>query len=92
MSRSVRPRIDCVERRSHERHPTALTAYATASDGQRFACSIRNVSDTGAMLEFSKSCVVSLPSKFDIVLANETRFAVKLIWRKDRQAGVLFCL
>lgn len=91
MSSSVKPRVEFVERRSHERAATALLAFATAND-QRFSCCIRNVSDTGAMLEFIGSGIVNLPMKFDIVLTNGSRLAVQLIWRKDRQAGVVFCL
>ena len=66
--------------------------FATAAQGERFPCCIRNVSDTGATLEFIGSSVVNLPMKFDIVLTNNSRLSVQLIWRKDRQAGVLFCL
>jgi hypothetical protein len=92
MSSSVRPRVDFVERRGHERAATALLAFATAANDQRFPCCIRNVSDTGAMLEFIGPGVVSLPMKFDIVLTNGSRLSVQLIWRKDREAGVVFCL
>jgi hypothetical protein len=88
----VRPRIAIVEPRESERVPTALMAFALGKDGARFPCCIRNVSDTGAMLEFLGSDVVTLPSKFDLVLANDARFTAKMVWREGRRAGVLFCL
>lgn len=68
-------------------------AFALAGDGTRFSCFIRNVSDTGAMLEFGDTGVVMLPPKFEIALANsEARFSAKMVWREGRRAGVLFCL
>jgi hypothetical protein len=45
------------------------------------------------MLEFDEASEVPLRNKFEIcVLSTRSRFNVKLVWRKDRQAGVLFCL
>ena len=88
----VRPRIDIVERREDERTPTALMAFALGKDSARHPCCIRNVSDTGALLEFLGTEVVTLPSRFNLVLANDARFTAKVVWREGRRAGVLFCL
>lgn len=93
MSRNVRPPIGFVERRGAERQATALMGFAHHPDGSRFPCQVKNISDCGAMLEFLGSHVVKLDSAFELVLANsDVRYAVKLIWRKERTAGVLFCL
>lgn len=44
------------------------------------------------MLEFLGSHIVMLGNLFEIEMANsDTRYRVKLIWRKERTAGVLFC-
>ncbi|GJE44499.1 PilZ domain-containing protein [Methylobacterium soli] len=88
----VRPRIAILEPRESERVPTALMAFALGQGGARFPCCIRNVSDTGALLEFLGTEVVTLPPKFDLVLANDARFTAKVVWREGRRAGVLFCL
>ena len=93
MPRTARPPIGFVERRHAERKATALLAFAYHRDGSRFPCRVQNLSDGGAMLEFLGTHVVMLENAFDLVLPNsDTRYAVKLIWRKDRTAGVLFCV
>jgi hypothetical protein len=93
VSRNARPPIAFAERRTSERHATAMLAFAQHRDGSRFPCQVKNISDRGAMLEFVGSQVVRLENAFDLVLANaEMRYAVKLIWRKERTVGVLFCL
>ena len=93
MPRTARPPIGFVERRASDRKATALLAFAQHPDGSRFPCRIQNLSDGGAMLEFLGSQVVTLETAFDLVLANtEIRYAVKLIWWKERTAGVLFCV
>lgn len=82
-----------VERRATERKPTALLAFAQHRDGSRYPCQVKNISDRGAMLEFLGSQVVQLEDAFDLVLASaEMRYAVQLIWRKERTVGVVFCL
>ena len=93
MSRNARPPIGFVERRASDRKATALLAFAQRPDGSRFPCRVQNLSDGGAMLEFLGTHVVMLDTAFDLVLANsDMRYAVKLIWRKERTAGVLFCV
>ncbi|MHB2205636.1 PilZ domain-containing protein [Methylobacterium sp. CM6257] len=93
MSRNARPTVGFVERRAAERKVTAMLAYAQHPDGSRFPCQVKNISDRGAMLEFLGSHVVMLEDAFDLVLANsDVRYSVELIWRKERTAGVLFCL
>ncbi|MBE7201356.1 MAG: PilZ domain-containing protein [Parafilimonas terrae] len=92
MSHSRRPIGTFVERRTSERKPTALLAFAQHPSGWRFLCQVKNISDRGAMLEFLGAQTVMLEDAFDLVLANaETRYSVKLIWRKERTAGVVFC-
>ena len=92
MPSSIRPRISSVERRGAERRVTSLLAFAEQENGTRFPCRIENISDDGAMLAFLGSQVVLLSPKFDLSLEQGgLRFSVKLIWRKGRTVGVLFC-
>ncbi|MCJ2052456.1 PilZ domain-containing protein [Methylobacterium sp. J-070] len=92
MSHSGRHSGAIVERRAAERKPTALLAFAQHPNGTRFPCQVKNISDRGAMLEFLGSHALMLETVFDLVLANpEMRYAVKLVWLKDRTAGVVFC-
>lgn len=92
MPSSIRPRIASVERRRSERKATSLLAFADQDNGTRFPCRIENISDDGAMLEFLGSQIVLLSPTFFLTLEEAgLRYTVKLIWRKGRTAGVLFC-
>lgn len=92
MPSSIRPRIASVERRRSERKATSLLAFAEQDNGTRFPCRIENISDDGAMLEFLGSQIVLLSPTFSLTLEEAgLRYTVKLIWRKGRTAGVLFC-
>lgn len=93
MSRNATTNPGPVDRRLSARKPTELLAFALHQDGTRFPCQVRNISDRGAMLEFLGSHVTLLENAFDLVLTDaKVRYAVKVIWRKERTAGVLFCL
>lgn len=92
MPSHIRPRISSVERRRSERRATSLLAFAEQENGTRFPCRVDNVSDDGAMLEFLGSHIVLLSPIFCLALEEGgLRYTVKLIWRKGRTAGVLFC-
>lgn len=92
MSRNAKPSSVPMERRRSVRQPTELLAFALRADGARFPCQVRNISDRGAMLEFLGAHVLMLENTFDLVLADaKVRYAVKVVWRKERSAGVLFC-
>ncbi len=68
-------------------------AVVADADGRQVPCRVRDISDSGVMLEFDEGSEVNLGHKFEIcVLSTRSRFSVKLVWRKGRQAGVLFCL
>ncbi|MEE7491463.1 PilZ domain-containing protein [Methylobacterium oryzae] len=92
MSRNASPPAVFVDRRAAERKPTALLAFAQHRDGSRYPCQVKNISDRGAMLEFLGSQAVQLEDVFDLVLASaDMRYAVQLVWRRERMVGVLFC-
>ena len=93
MAVAARPRVEIIVRGQQVREQTSLMAVATDADGRQVPCRVRDISDSGVMLEFDEASEVTLGSKFEIcVLSTRSRFNVKLVWRKDRQAGVLFCL
>ena len=93
MSRNATPYSGHAERRASARKPTELLAFALNSDGVRFPCQVRNISDRGAMLEFLGQHAMMVENAFDLVLADaKVRYAVKVIWRKERTTGVQFCL
>lgn len=91
MSRNAKPSISPVERRQATRQPTALLAFALHPNGARFPCQVRNISDRGAMLEFLGSHALMVENTFDLVLTDaKVRYAVTVVWRKERTAGVVF--
>lgn len=93
MSRYANPQSGPLERRATPRKPTALLAFALNPDGARFPCQVRNISDRGAMLEFLGQHATLVENAFDLVLADaKVRYAVKVVWRKERTTGVLFSL
>lgn len=93
MSRNAKPSINPAERRRSTRQPTALLAFALHPDGARFPCQVRNISDRGAMLEFLGSHAPAVENAFDLVLGDaKMRYAVTVVWRKERTAGVVFCI
>ena len=91
MTGSVRPRIEIVERRQTERAIVDLMAFAVTKTNDKFACCVRNISDTGAMLEFVGNDIAILPTTFQILISGtEIRLRVKTIWREKRRLGVMF--
>ena len=93
MPAGVRPHIATVERRLSDRKPSVLMATAVDLNGRKLPCCVKDVSDTGVMLEFIGSFKIELGNKFDVTLSGtNSSYKVKLMWRKERQVGVLFCL
>ena len=93
MAVAVRPRVKTIERRQQVREQTSLMALAADADGRQVPCRVRDISDSGVTLEFDEASEVNLGNKFEIcVLSTRSHFNVKLVWRKNQQAGVLFCL
>lgn len=93
MSRNATPQSGQVDRRATPRKPTALLAFALNPDGARFPCQVRNISDRGAMLEFLGQHAMMVENAFELVLADaKVRYAVKVVWRRERTTGVLFSL
>jgi PilZ domain len=52
-------------------------------------CSVRNLSDAGARIEFDNTAL--LPDTFDLTIGRkETTFRASMIWRTQTAAGVQF--
>jgi hypothetical protein len=77
-----------IEKRRTPRH-RVLKGATIAFDGNDLACTVRNLSDGGAALDFADS--VSLPSSFTLVIAS-SQLARRChpVWRNDRRIGVAF--
>jgi PilZ domain len=75
------------ERRASTRTRTLRGGRAFWPNGDSSGGTIRNISETGAQLEFSEP----VPNRFDLVIEGETlRRSCAVVWRKDNRVGVHF--
>jgi hypothetical protein len=51
-------------------------------------CTVRNLSETGACLEFES--IVGIPGTFDFVLPGRCRRACRVVWANGGRMGVQF--
>jgi hypothetical protein len=52
------------------------------------ACTVRNLSETGACLEFDS--IVGIPSTFAFVLTEQCRQTCRVVWANGTRMGVQF--
>ena len=77
-----------VEKRTFSRH-RVLKAGTIEFGGGAITCMVRNMSDTGAMLDVATP--VGIPDYFTLVLrANGHRMPCRLVWWKEKRIGVAF--
>jgi hypothetical protein len=78
------------ERREKDRRRCLLGARAVFnSRTSTLACTVRNVSDTGAMLVFGE--MPDLPHLIELLLDNRRTLApARLVWRQDNKVGIHF--
>ena len=80
-----------LDRRQNSRDKVIYGGVAKADDtGAARDCVVRNISDTGANLEFSN--VINLPKEqMSLTIARKGRsFLAKVIWWRDNFVGVAF--
>jgi hypothetical protein len=77
-----------IERRRAPRH-RVLKGATIAFDGIGLDCTVRNISETGAALEFAGS--VSVPASFMLVIAmDQMTRQCHSVWSNERRVGVAF--
>jgi hypothetical protein len=77
-----------VDERSVQRH-RVLKAGKIEFGGGAMACSIRNMSRFGAVLEAASA--VTIPESFTLVIpADGLRLPCRFVWRNERRIGVVF--
>ena len=75
--------------RKSARRRTLKAGKVILPNGAVIDCSIRDMSETGARLEFA--AVIVLPPQFDLlIVSSETRIAAELVWHRALSAGVRF--
>ncbi len=77
--------------RSNPRFRTHKTAHIVLDGGENLVkCSIRNLSDVGAMLAIPAGQIV--PKAFDLLFQNEERVPViEGVWRNDKKMIIRTC-
>ena len=77
-----------IERRRAPRH-RVLKGATVAFDGFGLDCTVRNLSDSGAALDFPSA--VSVPKSFVLTIKSD-RFVRRChpVWSHDRRVGVAF--
>jgi PilZ domain-containing protein len=78
-----------IEKRAAPRFKV-LKGGMAAVDGGNIPCTVRNMSSTGAAVEFAQR--VDLPSTFTLVIERD-RFSRRCrpVWNNKRRVGLAFC-
>jgi PilZ domain len=77
-----------IERRATQRH-RVLKGATIAFDGNDVACTVRNLSASGAALDFASA--VSVPPSFVLVIQSDRLIRrCHPVWSNDRRIGVAF--
>ena len=77
-----------IERRRAPRH-RVLKGATVAFDGIGIDCTVRNISDTGAALDFASP--VSVPRSFVLTISSDHLVRrCHPVWSNDRRIGVAF--
>ena len=78
-----------IEKRVAQRFKV-LKGGKVALDGGSIACTVRNMSSTGAAVEFAQR--VDLPPTFTLLIERDA-FARRCrpVWRNERRVGMAFC-
>jgi hypothetical protein len=78
-----------VERRKTSRHRTLKAGSITFNKDSGFDCRVRNLSQTGALLEVASQ--IGIPDTFVLVIAaDHLRKPCHVIWRTATRLGVTF--
>ena len=76
------------EKRISPRKRVLKGAFIITSDkAPKLACTVKNISDTGAALQVSTT--FGLPAAFDLIVDNQ-RHHCRSMWRTDTKIGVKF--
>lgn len=81
------PRWTGFDRRRSARRRILKGGRTFWPNGDSSECSVRNLSDEGAQLQFCGPC----PSTFDLIIdGDNSRRSCAVIWRKGNRVGVQF--
>jgi hypothetical protein len=80
-----------VETRIAPRYRMNKPAFAEYG-GDKYPCSVRDLSTTGAAIEFSETVgFISIATAFTLVIPdNGLRLPCRVVWKRDYRMGVTF--
>jgi PilZ domain len=76
------------QRKTVRRRLQHRATFASTEQAPRHDCIVYDISETGARILVSPE--VELPPEFLLMLSRHVTRRCKLVWRKERQAGVRF--
>ena len=76
------------KRKSVRRRVQSRATVAPSEQAPRQDCMVYDMSNTGARILIDPA--IELPEEFLLLLSRNVTRRCKLVWRKDREAGVLF--
>jgi hypothetical protein len=76
------------KRKSVRRRVQSRAALARSEQAPRQDCLVYDMSHTGARILIDPA--IELPQEFLLLLSRNVTRRCKLVWRKDREAGVRF--
>jgi hypothetical protein len=76
------------KRKSVRRRVQSRAALARSEQAPRQDCLVYDMSHTGARILIDPT--IELPQEFLLLLSRNVTRRCKLVWRKDREAGVRF--
>jgi hypothetical protein len=78
-----------MERRAATRHRVLRAGTILVGDDGSINCMVRNMSNTGAMLNVTSS--VGIPEHFNLILSPDGRhMSCRVMWREQIRIGVAF--
>jgi hypothetical protein len=80
--------MSTIEQRRFPRHRVLKPARIIAGESDVFDCTVRNLSETGALLEVP--AFLELPNAFDVSMSNVPARHCQVAWRNAYQIGVEF--
>lgn len=78
-----------IEKRTAPRFKV-LKGGTVTTDGGRIACTVRNMSSTGAAVDFAEH--VELPPTFTLLIERDHfERRCRAVWSNERRVGMAFC-
>jgi len=79
---------DAMDEHRNAPRDRVLKAGTIGFGGGAINCMVRNISDTGAMLDVTNA--VEVPEQFTLALTDGQHMSCHVVWRREKRIGVAF--